>query len=70
MDDIYYEPIEESSIAEQLLEDIRRVAIHEAQRVIHNELANRGKNHQRIGKSREKQLANRGKNNWQIEGKI
>ena len=44
MDDIYYEQIEEPNLAEQLLEDIRRVAIHEAQRVIHNELANRGKN--------------------------
>ena len=44
MDDIYYEPIEEPSLAEQLLEDIRRVAIHEAQQVIRNESANRGKN--------------------------
>ncbi len=44
MDDIYYEQIEEPSLAEQLLEDIRRVAIHEAQQVIRNESANRGKN--------------------------
>ncbi len=44
MDDIYYEQIEEPSLAEQLLEDIRRVAIHEAQRVIHTQRANRGKN--------------------------
>ncbi len=44
MDDIYYEQIEEPSLAEQLLEDIRRVAIREAQQVIRNELANRGKN--------------------------
>ncbi len=41
MDDIYYEQIEEPSLAEQLLEDIRRVAIHEAQQVIRNESANR-----------------------------
>ena len=44
MDDIYYEPIEETSLAELLLEDIRRVAIHEAQHVIRNESATRGKN--------------------------
>ncbi len=44
MDDIYYKQIEEPSLAEQLLEDIRRVAIREAQQVIRNELANRGKN--------------------------
>ena len=44
MDDIYYEQIEEPSLAEQLLEDIRRVAIHEAQQVIRNESATRGKN--------------------------
>ncbi len=44
MDDIYYEQIEEPSLAEQLLEDIRRVAIREAQQVTRNELANRGKN--------------------------
>ncbi len=34
MEDIYYEPIEETSLAELLLEDIRRVAIHEAQHVM------------------------------------
>ena len=44
MDDIYYEPIEETSLAELLLEDIRRVAIHEARQVILNESANRRKN--------------------------
>ncbi len=52
MNDIYYEPIEEPSLAEQLLEDIRRVAIHEAQQVIRNESANRGKN-TRIGSAQE-----------------
>ncbi len=69
MENIEIVPITEPTLGEQLLEDIRRVASHEAQRVIHTELANRGKINQPIGKSRENQLANRGKTNWQIEGK-
>ena len=69
MENIEIVPITEPTLAEQLLEDIRRVASLEAKRVIHTELANRGKTSQPIGKSRENQLANREKTNWQIEGK-